>query len=333
MSAFRFFAQGTSSMRAAISNGKGGIEIVDKALPVAGPDELLVKVKAIGVNRADLLQSQGKYPPPPGTTDILGLEASGYLENGQLVTALLKGGAFAEYAVFPKGAILSFPDAVANNLSPVQLAAIPEAFLAAYHILFQVGNLSNDETVLINAAASGVGTSAIQLAKMVPNVSIIAVAGSQEKLDLCRALGATHSINYKLQQIADSVEYATNGQGVDLVLDCVGAEQFKENERSLKTDGRWVMYGLLSGAKGPNLGLAGILSKRLTISGTTLRSRSDEYRANLVQQFSCKFADLFAPGGPLKPIIDKIFEGLASVPDALQYIKENKTMGKAVVEL
>lgn len=320
-------------MRAAISNGKGGIEIVEKPIPTPGPHEHLIKVKAIGVNRADLLQSQGKYPPPPGTTEILGLEASGCLDNGQLVTALLKGGAYADYVVAPKGAILSFPDAVSANLSSTQLAAIPEAFLAAYHVLFQVGKLSNNQTVLINAAASGVGTSAIQMVKSLPNTTIIANAGSQEKLDLCTKLGAAHVINYKQQQIADSVKQITKGLGVDLVIDCVGARQFRENERSLKRDGRWVIYGLLSGAKSPDLSLAGILSKRLTICGTTLRSRSDEYRANLVEQFSHNFAESFGPGGNLRPIIDHTFAGLDSVPNALEYLRSNKTMGKVVVEL
>lgn len=332
MSARRAFA-GANIMRAVISNGKGGVSVTDRPIPIPSSDEHLIKVKAVGVNRADLLQTQGKYPPPPGTTDILGLEACGYLENGQLVTALLKGGGFAEYVVAPKSAVLSFPEGVQETLSAVQLAALPEAFLAAFHVLFQIGKLSENETVLINAAASGVGTSAIQLAKTVPNVSIIAVASTQQKLDFCRSLGATHAINYKLESISDSVKYATKGNGVDLVLDCVGAAQFKENERSLKADGRWVMYGLLSGAKGPNVGLAGILSKRLTISGTTLRGRSTEYRGDLVQEFSRRFGASFAPGGPLQPIVDQELSGLESVTEALQYLEENKTIGKLVVEL
>lgn len=320
-------------MRAAVSNGKGGVVIVERPIPVPTSDQHLIKVKAVGLNRADLLQTQGKYPPPPGTTDVLGLEASGYLENSQPVSVLLKGGGFAEYVVAPKSAVVAFPESVQEKLTTVQLAAIPEAFLAAFHVMFQIGRLSENETVLISAAASGVGTSAVQLAKTIPNVSIIAVAGSQQKLDLCSRLGATHIINYKEESISDSVIRATNGRGVDLVLDCVGAQQFKENERSLKTDGRWVMYGLLSGAKSPDIGLAGILSKRLTISGTTLRGRSVEYRGQLVKEFSRRFGASFVPGGSLHPVVDQTFSGLDSLPEALQYLSDNKTMGKVVVEI
>lgn len=333
MSTCRAFTRGTNIMRAVISNGKGGVSVTDRSIPVPNSDEHLIKVAAVGVNRADVLQAHGKYPPPTGTTDVLGLEAAGYLENGQLVTALLKGGGFAEYVVAPKSAVLSFPKRVQGTLSPVQLAALPEAFLAAFHVLFQKGKLSENETVLINAAASGVGTSAIQLAKTVPNVAVIASASTQEKLDFCRTLGATHVINYKQESISASVKKVTNGSGVDLLLDCVGAEQFKENETSLKTDGRWVMYGLLSGAKSTQLGLAGIVSKRITISGTTLRSRSEEYRGNLVQEFSSRFGDSFTPSGRLRPIIDKVFSGLESVSEAFQYLEDNKTIGKLVVEL
>lgn len=320
-------------MRAVVPDGNGGISVAHRPTPVPKEDEVLIKVAAAGVNRADLLQTAGKYPPPPGTTDILGLEVAGYLESGEPVAALLTGGGFAEYAVAPKDAILKFPAHVTSALTLVQLATIPEAFLAAYHILFQKGLFAENQSVLINAAASGVGCSAIQLAKTVENTSVFASASTQEKLEFCRSLGADNVINYTEQSISEVVKETTNGFGVDLALDCVGAEQFKEIERSVKTDGRWVIYGLLSGAKGPQLGLAGIVSKRLTMCGTTIRSRPKDYRGELVQTFSQRFGGAFGDGGQLRTVVDQVFQGLESTKEAFKYVKDNRTMGKVVVQV
>jgi len=320
-------------MRAIVPNGDGGVKIVQRQIPQPGTGEELMKVAAFGINRADILQVQGKYPPPPGTTDVLGLEASGYLQDGRLVSALLTGGGYAEYVIVPSSAILSFPSSFEDKGDPVSLAAIPEAFLAAYHILFQKGGLSKSESVLINAAASGVGTSAIQLASTVPNTSIIASAGNERKLQLCKTLGAHHVVNYKEQNISDVSLLATQGQGVDLVLDCVGAAQFKQITRALRVDGRWVMYGLLSGAKRPDLGLAAIVSKRLSLTGTTLRSRSSAYRGQLVSEFMDRFGDSFGETGPLRPVIDTVYDGLTSAERALQHLSNNSTIGKVVVRV
>eukprot|EP00177_Eucheuma_denticulatum_P004709 GFKZ01008553.1.p2 GENE.GFKZ01008553.1~~GFKZ01008553.1.p2 ORF type:complete len:371 (-),score=35.34 GFKZ01008553.1:1164-2276(-) len=325
--------QAPNMMRAIVPNGQGGLNLIERPIPVPQPDQVLVRVSAVGVNRADLLQVAGKYPPPPGTTDILGLEAAGHLESGEPVAALLTGGGFAEYAVAPKSAILQLPPHVTSSLSSVQIAAIPEAYLAAYHVLFQKGQFSENQTVLITAAASGVGSSAIQLAKTVPNASVIASASTQEKIDFCRGLGADHVVNYTQHSISEAVKDFTKGAGVDLVLDCVGAAQFKELERSLKTDGQWVIYGLLSGAKGPEVGLAGIVGRRLTVCGTTLRSRSEEYRGELVRTFSERYGPSFANGGPLRTVVDQTFDGLESTEKAFQYVRDNKAMGKVVVEL
>lgn len=319
-------------MRAIIPNGEGGIKIVERAIPQAKQGEQVMKVAAFGINRADLLQIHGKYPPPPGTTDVIGLEASGYLSDGRLVTALLKGGAYAEYVAVPDSAIVSLPSDAPCSSDPVQLAAIPEAFLAAYHVMFQKGNLSRNESVLINAAASGVGTSAIQMASLVPNVSIIATASTERKLKFCQQLGAQHVVNYKQQDISDAALHATDGKGVNLVLDCVGAAQFKHNARSLGADGRWIMYGLLSGAKSPDIGLAAILAKRLTISGTTLRSRSDEYRGELISSFLHRFGGCFA-ASQLRPIIDTVFDGINCTEQALKHLESNHNIGKIVVKL
>lgn len=320
-------------MNAVLPDGSGGVNIERVPIPSPKPDEYLLKVTAVGVNRADLLQVAGKYPPPIGTTDILGLEVAGRLGDGQEVCALLTGGAFAEYAVVPKATILRFPEEISHQLSSGQLAAIPEAFLAAYHVMFQIGKLTKNETVLINGAGSGVGTSAVQLASTLSNVTIIACAGSKEKLDVCKNLGAQFAINYREESISDAVAEYTGGRGVDLVMDCVGAAQFRAIERSLRLDGRWVIYGLLSGAKSPDINLAGILSKRLTLHGTTMRGRSPDYRGSMVDSFTTKYGSMFGESGLLRPVIHKEFHGLGSVTEALKFVEENRNIGKVVVRL
>ena len=320
-----------ASMRAIVADNPGVISVVERPIPEPNESEELIKVMAVGVNRADLLQLNGKYPPPDGVTDILGLEASGFLSTGELVSVLLKGGGFAEYAIAPKSCILRFPPGTAS-LSAVQLAAIPEAFLAAYHVMFQIGELKENETVLINAAASGVGTSAIQLGLATRGVKIISCVGSTEKANFCRELGAHHTINYREENISDRVKELTENKGVDLVLDCVGADQFKANEKSLRKDGRWVIYGLLSGAKHPDIGLGRLVTKRLTLKGTTLRSRSNEYRGELVSEFVRRFGHQFADG-LLRPIIHDEFSGLECVSDAFQCLASNRTIGKLVVRI
>eukprot|EP00178_Gracilaria_changii_P015598 TRINITY_DN436_c0_g1_i1.p2 TRINITY_DN436_c0_g1~~TRINITY_DN436_c0_g1_i1.p2 ORF type:complete len:357 (+),score=53.54 TRINITY_DN436_c0_g1_i1:3620-4690(+) len=316
------------------SESPTGIKLVRVPIPKPKLDECLVKVTAVGVNRADLMQIAGNYPPPPGTTEILGLELAGRIEDGTEVCALVTGGAFAEYAVVPKSTILDFPSQISNRFSSAQLAAIPEAFLAAYHVLFQIGRLTHNEVVLINAAASGVGTSAIQLASTLGDVTIIASAGTREKLDFCQKLGAHYTVNYKEESISDAALKLTNGRGVDLVIDCVGADQFKANQRSLRKDGRWVMYGLLSGAKHPDINLAGIVMKRLTLQGTTMRSRSPDYRAQMTASFMNRFGEMFGcNGGLLHPIVHKEFQGLSSAADAFEHVRNDKNIGKVVVNL
>lgn len=321
----------TGMMKAVVGDGKGGIAVVERPIPKPKDGELLLKVAAVGVNRADVMQVKGSYPPPPGTTDILGLEASGYLNNGEPATALLTGGAFAEYVAIPKESILHFPKPVFDRFTFTELAGIPEAFLAAYHTMFQMGRLSQNETVLINAAASGVGTSAIQLASTIPNVTIIACSSNIQKLEHCLASGAHHTINYNTESISKVVSDVSKGVGVHVLLDCVGARQFKENARSLRQDGRWIMYGLLSGARSPDISLAGIIIKRLTIMGTTMRSRPAEYRAAMIRSFIERFGDQFCTGGALHPVIHKEFQGLEAAGEAFKLLESNQSLGKLIV--
>ncbi len=240
--------------------------------PVPADDELLVRVHATALNRADLLQRQGGYPPPPGASPILGLELAGEVltpngefEAGDRVIAVVTGGAYAEYAVVPVGMALRIPD----RFTYEQAAAIPEAFLTAQLNLFTLGRLKAGETALIHAGASGVGTAAIQLARAA-GARVITTAGSPEKIARCLELGAHEGINYKTEAFAERIKALTNGRGVDVILDFVGAPYWNDNLASLAVGGRLMLIGFLGGAAG-QLNLGAILPKSLTISGTTLR--------------------------------------------------------------
>lgn len=315
------------TMRAVVADGSGGAKLVVRPTPTPLEHELLLRVEAASVNRADLMQLSGNYPPPPDATDILGLEAVGLLPDGTRVAALLVAGGLAEYVIVPRNSIFKLP----TQLPPVMQAAIPEAFVAAYHVLFECGAFAPGQTVLVHAAASGVGTALIQLARTVPDAVVVATAGSSDKLAMCTSLGAHHVVNYREASFADMSMVATAGRGVDLVLDCVGVSHFNENIRALRPEGRWVLYGLLSGARSPQLGLAGLLKKRLTIIATTLRGRDPTQRAAIVNGFASRFAHEFGPGRKLKPIIDRQFDGIETVPEALRYLQSNKTIGTLVV--
>lgn len=337
-------------MRAVQPDGAGSVSVVEVPIPAPSTNARLMKVCAVGVNRADLLQIAGKYPAPKGATATLGLEAAGFLDDGRRATALLTHGAFAEYCLVPRDALLYLNDAAMRGYTMAQLAAIPEAFVAAFHIMFDVGRLQLGQSVLLNAAASGVGVAAIQLAATLPDVTVIASVRSDAKLDLLQrrlsssataaAAGSSlHLFNCETHPISDVVAQVTDGRGVHLALDCVGPAQFKHIERALARNGIWVMYGLLSGAKGDRVGLAGIVSKHLSVRGTTLRSRSADDRAGIISRFVDRFGHCF--GGidsssgtaSLQPVIHTEMSGLESAADAFKMLENNENVGKIVVTL
>lgn len=296
--------------------------------------ELLIKIKATALNRADLLQKRGQYPPPPGASEILGLEASGTIEEigenvkgwkkGDRVCALLPGGGYAQFAAIPAKLAIPIPE----NLTFEEGAAIPEVFLTAYLNLFNLGRLTKGNTVLIHAGASGVGTAAIQLAKEA-NANIIATAGSEEKLELCRSLGAHHAFNYKDGPFAPRVKNATGGKGVNLILDFIGAPYWEQNIDSLAVDGRLVLIGTMGGAKVKEVNLLKLLFKRIQVIGTALRSQSVERKAALTESFS-EFAMERFRDGRLKPIIDSIHDW-EDANEALALMEENKNAGKIIL--
>lgn len=323
-------------MRAILVQEPGGPEQLVMGTtdrPICGEDELLVKVHATALNRADLMQREGKYPPPPGASSILGLEMAGIVEEvgancqkgwkkGDRVFGLLPGGGYAEYATIPE--LLALP--VPSGLSLEEAAAIPEVFLTAYQCLYWVGELKAGETVLIHAGASGVGTAAIQLAKK-HGAQVFATVGTEEKKQFCLRIGADEVFQYRTEKFDE--EILKNCDGVDVVLDFIGASYWKQNLRVLKVDGRWVLISTLGGSKLEQISLAPILAKRLSIKATTLRSRSLQYKSQLTREFAQGVLPLIEKG-EIKPVIDQIFSW-KEVQKAHQYMGENKNIGKIVL--
>jgi putative PIG3 family NAD(P)H quinone oxidoreductase len=326
-------------MRAIIVDKPGGIEQLKAGecpVPIPGDGELLVKVKATAVNRADIFKRMGKYPGDTGTKKILGLEMAGVVEQagsdcngwkiGDRIFGLLPAGGYAEYAVIPGEMAMRIPD----NLSFEQAASIPEVFLTAYQTLFWQGELKEGESVLIHAGASGVGTAAIQLAKHI-GARVIVTAGSDEKLAVCRSLGADTAINYKRSSFDQEVRKVTGEQGVHVILDFVGASYWEQNLSSLAVDGRLVLISSLGGSRVDNVNLAAIYAKRITIIGTLLSPRSLAYKIQLTREFVRDVLPLFEEG-KVKPVIDRIYP-LEEVGEAHRRMEENKNIGKLVLTL
>lgn len=298
-----------------------------------GADEVLLEVKATAVNRADLSQARGNYPPPSGVTDVLGLEAAGVVaavgrdvqgwQEGDRACALLPGGGYAEQVAVPAGMLLRIPE----DWSFEQAAAVPEVWLTAMVNLFNEGRLQRGESVLIHAGGSGVGTAAIQLAHH-EGARVFITAGTEQKLARGRELGAELAINYKKEDFAEKVLAATGGKGVDLILDPVGADYVARNLHVLAAGGRLVQIGLLSGRKAEiDLGL--ILGKSLTIIGSRLRPRPVAEKIELTDQFRTRFWPLLQQG-VLQPIIDAVFP-LADAAEAHEYVRQNRNIGKVIL--
>lgn len=300
-----------------------------------GPDEVLVDVKATAVNRADLLQARGNYPPPPGASEILGLEMAGVItavgsdvvdwKVGDRVCALLAGGGYAEQAAVPAQMLLPLPD----DWTFAMATAVPEVWYTAFVNLFLEGDLKTGETVLIHAGASGVGTAAIQLARKV-DAQVFVTAGRDDKLKRCRELGAAITINYKKQDFLERVLAASDGKGVDVILDPVGGAYFDKNLKALNRFGRLVNIGLLSGGQA-EVDISPILRKRLCIVGSTLRNRPPSEKIQITRQFESGFWHLFK-SGELMPIVDTIFT-IQEAQQAHEYVAQNKNIGKVILSI
>lgn len=303
--------------------------------PVAKPDELLVKIEATALNRADLLQKAGKYPVPEGASPILGLEMAGVVaetgshvsgfETGDRVFGLLSGGGYAEYCTIHQDMAMKMPE----DLSFEEAAAIPEVFLTAYQAIHWLGELQKGETVLIHAGASGVGTAAIQLANHLCDARIITTAGTDQKNELCVELGSELSINYKEKDFAEEIESTFGKRSVDVIIDFVGSPYWDMNIKILAMDGRLIYLSMLGGANLDGMSLVPILRKRLTIKGSTLRNRSDEYKMKLTKEFERKALSGFSDG-KIRPIIDSIFDW-NNVEEAHSKMKNNLNAGKIIL--
>ncbi|PIC88274.1 NADPH:quinone oxidoreductase [Sporosarcina sp. P21c] len=324
-------------MKAIIVKKPGGpeqLELVEVASPQPKEKELLIRVHATAVNRTDIITREGKvgYAENP----ILGVEIAGTVVEvngdssfsvGDRVMGLVNGGGYAEFAVMPADRAMKIPD----SLSFEEAAAIPEVFLTAYQTLFWLGKLQNQETVLIHAGASGVGTAAIQLAKKLCNARVIVTAGSKSKLDFCRELGADVLINYKEQSFDEEVLKATNGKGVDLILDFIGADYWEKNLASIKNEGRWVLIGILGGSEIEKVNLFKLMSKCIQLTGTLLTPRSDEYKALLTKEFAENVIPYFEQKN-IVPVTDTTFP-LEKVGKAHLHMEENRNIGKIILEI
>lgn len=311
------------------------MRLVEHPDPEAKEGEVLVKIEATALNRADLMQKSGKYPPPKGVTQILGLEMAGTVEKlgpkvkgisvGDRMYGLLSGGGYAEYCTIRADHLLKIPE----EFSFEEAAAIPEVYLTAYQAAIWLGKLAKSETILIHAGASGVGTAAIQLARELRKARIITTTGSGEKCELTGSLGSDLCINYNEENFAESIQDTFGEYCVDVIIDFVGSPYWDNNLEVLAMDGRVIYLSLLGGTMIDKMNLSPILRKRLTIMGSTLRNRSDEYKAELIAAFQKNTNTLFEKG-KLKPIIDSVFNW-EEVEEAHTRMKNNLNAGKIVL--
>lgn len=327
-----------TSMRAVcVESGKLDVKHIPR--PEAKDGQLLIRVTATALNRADLLQKRGVYPPPPGESEILGLEASGVIADigpgvkgrwilGSEVMALLGGGGYAEYVAVPEELVMPVP----SSLTLHQAAALPEAWLTAYQLLHFIAKVKPNETVLIHAGASGIGTAAIQLVRLSRAIPIV-TAGSPEKLKFAEQMGAATGINYKEEDFSEKIMQFTEGKGADIILDCVGGSFWEKNICSLAIDGRWVLYGMLGGKTADGDLLGKLLRKRGQLLCSLLRSRSLQYKAELVRSFTEQVLPHFQSTDPrLQPVIDSTFN-MEDVEMAHQRMEANQNIGKIILKI
>ncbi|MBR2568834.1 MAG: NAD(P)H-quinone oxidoreductase [Paenibacillus sp.] len=324
------------TMKACLVDESNNLYWGDVEKPICKDDELLVRVHATAVNRADLHQKEGLYPIPPDASPILGLEMAGTVEQigkdvsgwrvGDRVMALLSGGGYAQYAAIKADIAIEVPE----ELHLDQAASIPEVYLTSYLNMLQLGGLSSGERVLIHAAASGVGTASIQLAKAV-GAKVYATAGSEEKIEVVKDLGAELAILYKEQSFREIILKETNGHGVELVMDPVGAAYWEDNMEVLALDGRMVLYGTMGGSKIDQVDLMPAMLKRIHLIASTLRGIPHERKVALKNDFVEWVMPKFRTG-EIVPIIDSVYESF-EVNEAHARMKSNQNIGKLVVRV
>jgi len=324
-------------MRAIVVAQPGGPEMMhigEVPTPEVGPGELLVRIRAAGVNRADLSQRQGNYPPPPGASTIMGMEVAGEVavlgagvadwRIGERVMALLGGGGYAEYVTVPAALAMRVPD----NVSWEEASGIPEAFLTAYLALFPLGDLTAGQAVLVHAGASGVGIAGIQLAREA-GARVVATAGTDAKVAAVEALGAV-GVNYRTQDFAAIVAERTDGKGVNVILDFIGADHWERNLAALAMDGRIIVISSLSGGEVP-MNLGALMRKRAQVIGTTLRNRPLAQKVALTRALA-EFALPRFADGRMKVVVDTIYP-LADAANAHRRMADNANTGKFILRV
>ncbi|WP_047309256.1 NAD(P)H-quinone oxidoreductase [Rhodopseudomonas palustris] len=314
----------------------GGPEVLKpetRDVPAPGKGELLVKVAAAGVNRPDVAQRSGSYPPPPGASDLPGLEIAGTVvalgdgatrhKLGDKVMSLVAGGGYAEYCIAQDAQAIRVPAAY----SMIEAGATPETLMTVWHNVFERGRLVSGETLLVHGGSSGIGTMAIQLA-VARGATVITTVGSQDKADACVKLGASRAINYKTEDFVAAVKEATGGKGADVILDMVGGDYIERNYDAAAIDGRVVQIAFLGGAKA-NVNFAKLMTKRLQHTGSTLRPRSNADKAAMVAAIEAEVMPLLDQGR-IKPLIDGTFE-LRDAADAHRRMETSQHIGKIVL--
>lgn len=305
-----------------------------RAVPKPGDGEILVKVEAAGVNRPDVMQRQGSYPPPPGAPDIPGLEIAGEIvalgpgvkrwKSGDRVMALVVGGGYAEYCLAHESHALPL-----SGLTMIEAAAVPETFFTVWHNTFERGRLKKGETLLVHGGSSGIGTTAIQLAKAF-GARVIATAGSAEKCEACRKLGADVAVNYKTEDFVAAAKAATGDKGVDVILDMVGGDYVEKNLKCLALEGRLTQIAFLKGSR-VECDLRFMMLKRLTLTGSTLRASPAARKAAIARDLRDKVWPLLAQG-KVKPVIYATF-ALDEAPQAHTLMESSKHIGKIMLRV
>lgn len=314
----------------------GGPEVLVPArrpIPQSGPGQVLIRVEAAGVNRPDVAQREGSYPPPPGASDLPGLEVAGEivggdvgdtgLQVGDMVCALTPGGGYAQYCLAPAAHCLPIP----RGMTPLQAAGLPETLFTVWSNVFERGRLAEGETLLVHGGASGIGTTAIQLAAALGH-RVYATAGSDERVQAILGLGAAQAFNYRTQDFVEEVLKATDSRGVDVILDMVAGDYIRRNLKALADDGRCVMIAMLGGAKA-EINAWELMRRRLTLTGSTLRPRSDEYKAGLAVQLRRHVWPLLE-SGRIAPVVHAVFP-LENAAQAHRLMDSGAHIGKIIL--
>jgi putative PIG3 family NAD(P)H quinone oxidoreductase len=323
-------------MRAVVCEGAGGVEVLKIGEiddPTPAPDSVVIDVAAAGVNRADLLQREGHYPPPPGAPETLGLECSGVISAvgegvedwsvGDECCALLAGGGYAEKVVVPAVQVMPVPESV----DLISAAALPEAVATVWSNVFMIAHLKLGETLLVHGGASGIGTMAIQLG-VAHGARVLCTVGSTEKMEFCSRLGADVAINYKEAEWASVVREATAKAGADVILDIIGAKYLEDNVRSLAYDGRLAVIGMQGGMKG-TLDLGRLMSRRALVAATGLRARPVEEKGQIIDEIVGHVWPLIA-AKKVRPIVHRTFP-LADVRQAHETLEQSSQIGKVLL--